>query len=131
MLSRSIGAAPKSTGELVDDAWLDLEDPQHANELRKIKTHAMINSMMTDPDSPISGHDPEKVLQAYNEIAQLAPRAAEQPAVLGPLLRRRLEGHAEPFEAKEMTDIEKGLAASKAPTPNTSLLSEAPDKLLG
>lgn len=130
MLSRTIGNAPKSNNELVEDAWMDLEDPEHANELRKIKAHAILTQLLTDPDDPISGHEPDRVLQAYNEISQVAPRAAENVASLRPLLRKRLEGHQEPFEVKEMTDIEKGIAQSKLPTPNTNLLGETPDKIL-
>ena len=122
MLSRSMGSGiPKTNDELVEDAWMDLESPEHQNEIRKIRVHAMLNSMMTDPDDPISSYEPDKVLAAYNEIAQLAPRAAEQPAVIKPLLRRRLAGNIEPFEAKEVADIEKGLTAIRLPTPNTSL----------
>jgi hypothetical protein len=131
MLSKSVGSAPKSKEELIEDAWLELEDPQHANELRKINANAILTSLMTDPDDPISAHDPESVMQAYNEIAQVTPRIAENSATLRPVLRRRLEGHTEPFEAKELTDIEKGLAAAKNPTLNTNLLSRGTDKLLG
>lgn len=131
VLSRGVGSVPKTKDDLIEDAWMDLEDPEHANELRKIKAHAMLNSMLTDPDDPISAHDPDKVLQAYNEISQLAPRTAENAASLRPMLRRRLEGHTEPFEVKEIADIEKGIAQAKLPTPNTSLLSDTPDKLLG
>lgn len=131
MLGRSLGSVPKTKDDLIEDAWLDLEDPAHLNELRKIRAQVLLNSMMTDSDDPISGYDPDQVLRAYNEISQLAPRLAEQPAALRPVLRRRLEGHVEPFETKELTDIEKGLAATRMTTPNTALLSDAPDKLLG
>lgn len=130
MLSRGMGSVPQSKDDMVEDAWMSLEDPEHANELRKIKAHAMLNSMLTDRKDPISGHSPDDVLSAYNEIAQATPRVAETPATLRPILRRRLEGHTEPFEAKEQLDIEKGLAQSKSPTPNTSLLGDTPDKLL-
>lgn len=130
MLSRGVGGVPQSNDDMVDKAWMDLEDPEHANELRKIKAHAMLNSMLTDRKDPISGHSPDDVLNAYNEIAQATPRVAETPGTLRPILRRRLEGHTEPFEAKEQLDIEKGLAQAKSPTPNTSLLGDAPDKLL-
>lgn len=131
LLSRGLGDYPKTKSDLIDDAWLDLEDPKHQNELRKIKTHAMLNSMMTDPEDPISGHDPDKVLAAYNEISQMAPRTAESPGALKPLLRKRLAGHTEPFETKELTDIEHGISRTKLPTPNTSILNEAPSGLLG
>jgi len=131
MISRGLGEYPKTKNDLIEDAWLDLEDPQHQNELRKIKTHAMLNSMLTDPDDPISGHDPDKVVSAYNEIAQLAPRTAEHAGALKPLLRKRLAGHTEPFETKELTDIEKGITATRISTPNTSILNDAPSGLLG
>ena len=127
-----MGSVTKTRGDLVDDAWMGLEDPEHENELRKIKAHAMINQLLTDPDDPISGHDPDKVLAAYNEISQAAPRVAENAATLRPALRKRLMGHTEPFESKELLDIEHGLAKTKMPTPNTNLLGgDTPDGLLG
>lgn len=124
-----LGAA-KPTSELVDDEWMKLEDPEHENEMRKIKAHAMINQLMTDPDDPISGHDPDKVLSMYNEISQSTPRLAENIAMLRPMLRKRLEGHTEPFESKEQLDIEHGLSRTKMPTPNTSILGETPEKIM-
>jgi hypothetical protein len=131
-IGRTMGTVTKTRGDLVDDAWMGLEDPEHENELRKIKAHAMINQLLTDPDDPISGHDPDKVLAAYNEISQAAPRVAENAATLRPALRKRLMGHTEPFESKELLDIEHGLAKTKMPTPNTSILGgDTPDGLLG
>lgn len=116
---------------MVQDAWMNLEDPEHENDLRRIRAHALLNQMMTDGDDPISGHDPDKVLAAFNEISSATPRLAENAALLRPVLRKRLEGHQEPFEAKELLDIEKGIAQSKMPTPLTNSLSAAPDKMLG
>ncbi len=132
-LGRSVGSSmPKSKDDLVNDDWMGLEDPEHENELRKIKAHAMINQLMTDPDDPISGHDPDKVLSAYNEISQGTPRLAANIGTLRPALRKHLEGHQEPFEAKELLDIEHGLARTKAPTPSTNILGgDAPEKMLG
>lgn len=130
-VGRIVGDGPKTKSELIEDEWLDLEDPKHQNELRKIKAHSMLNSMLTDPDSPISGQDPDDVIDAYNEISQLAPRVAEQPAAMKPILSRKLQGNVQPFEAKEITDIEKGITATRNQTPNTSLLKDAPETLLG
>ncbi len=130
-VGRIVGDGPKTKNELIEDEWLDLEDPKHQNELRKIKAHSMLNGMLTDPDNPVSGHDPDDVISAYNQISQLAPRVAEQPAAVGPLLARKLQGNVQPFEAKEITDIEKGITATRNSTPNTSLLKDAPDSLLG
>jgi hypothetical protein len=113
LLNRSLGGMPATKSDLVEDAMNQLEDPAHRNELRKIRVHAMLNSMLTDPDDPISSHSPDAVVSAFNEISQLAPRVADQPAALRPLLRRRLQGHTEPFEVKEITDIEKGIGQSR------------------
>ena len=88
----------------------DLSSPDHENELRKIRAQVMLSNMLSDPENPISGHDPEEVLEAYNELAQLAPRAAAQPAAMQPLLAKRLAGNVEPFEVREIGDIEKTLA---------------------
>lgn len=129
--TRTLGNYPKEKSDLIEDDWLALEDPGHQNELRKIHTHAMLNSMLTDPDDPISGYDPDKVLGAYNEIAQGFPRAADNPAVLKPLLRKRLAGHVEPFEAQELVNIEKGLRDTRNVPPSNLALGQAPPSLLG
>lgn len=112
--------------KLVGDVADDLDDPNHQNEIRKIKNQVMLTRAMSDPDDTISGHTPDDVLRQYNEISGIAPHAADQPAALLPLLRRRLEGHVEPFEAKELTDIEKGLASVKHPSLNIMPNANAP-----
>ena len=86
-----------------------LNEPEHEDELRKIKAQVMLAEMMGDPDNPISEYPAEEVLARYNELAQLAPRISEQSAAVQPLLAKRLAGQAEPFEIKEISDIEKGL----------------------
>ena len=130
-VGRMLGNPVKDKDSLIEDKWMELEDPHHQNELRKIRAYTLLTQLMTDPDDPISGHDPDKVLQAYNELASASPRVADNLHTLRPALRRKLEGNQEPFEAKELLDIEKGLAAAKLPTPNTNILGHAPDKLLG
>lgn len=126
MFARSLGDMPKSRGDLVDDAVGSLESPAHQNELRKIRNMVMLNNMMTDPDDPISGEAPDRVLRTFNEISQMTPRLADQPAALRPALRRQLAGKTEPFEAKEMTDIEKGLAGIRLPSSNIFDNANAP-----
>tara|TARA_B100000745_G_scaffold262227_1_gene186313 strand:+ start:16882 stop:18396 length:1515 start_codon:yes stop_codon:yes gene_type:complete len=98
----------------VQDTEDKLGAPEHENELRKIRAQVMLAEMMSDSENPISGHDPEEVLAAYNDLAQLAPRIAEQPAAVQPLLAKRLAGNVEPFEVKEIGDIEKTLAGTKS-----------------
>lgn len=85
----------------------ELDDPTHNSQLRQIRAQALLSEMMDD--DVISGYQPQQVMQAYNEISQLSPRAAMQPLIARSLLRRHLQGNMEPFEAKEITDIEKGV----------------------
>lgn len=112
---RTLGEFPRTRDDLVDAEVQKLDDVNHLDELRKIRTSAMLNSMLTDPEDPISGFDPDEVVGAYNEISRLAPQSSTQPAVIRPLLQRRLQGNVQPFEAKEITDIEKGITASRSP----------------
>ena len=93
----------------VAKAESQLASPDHENELRKIKAQVMLADMMSDTDNPISGYEPEEVLDAYNNLSQLAPRLSDQPAAIQPLLAKRLAGNTEPFEIKEISDIEKSL----------------------
>lgn len=91
------------------DMVKDLDSADHLTDMRKIKTQAMLNRFMTDAEDPISGYDPDRVVSAFNEIAAMAPRSAEQPGIMGPLLRRRLAGRVEPFESGEITGTETKL----------------------
>jgi hypothetical protein len=100
---------PRETDRVIDKKTLGLDDPNHQAELRKVRVQAMLSEMMSDENDPVSGYSPEEVAHAYNEIAQLTPHSSMYGAVMKPLLRRRLEGRLEPFETKEITDIEKGV----------------------
>ena len=50
-----------------------------------------------------SGYGSEDVLQAYNDIVELAPRAADQRMLLQGLLRRHLAGEmsTDPFDVQQ------------------------------
>lgn len=127
LLDKYLGS--QGQDKAVDKAQMELEDPDHENELRKIRTQTMLNELLTDPDNPVSGYDPYEVLETYNQLSQLAPRVAEQPAAVQPLLAKRLAGRMEPFEVKEISDIEKGLKDSKQIS--TGLISNAPNSIFG
>ena len=106
--------APDSASVMEEKVHEKLTDPDHLNELRAIKAKAQIYDYLRN-DEIISGYDPDEVLNAYNEIAGMNPRSATQPAIMRPLLRKRLTaGAIEPYEAKEMADIEKTLAQTEA-----------------
>lgn len=104
----------------------ELGDPKHEAEMRKIRAQALLAEMMDD--DVIGGYEPEKVMNAYNEISQLSPRGAMQPIIARSLLRRHLQGTMEPFEAKEITDIEKGVSQVEAPA--QSLIGQAANEIV-
>lgn len=104
------------------DMMHELDSADHLTAMRKIKTQAMLNQFMTDSEDPISGYDPDRVASAFNEIATIAPRSAEHPGIMGPLLRRRLAGRVEPFEANELVNTEtkmRDLRSRSAPKPSS------------
>jgi len=119
------GIATKSLGDefgkiepasdIVEGLVDDLNDPAHEDEMRKIQAQSMLQDFLSN-DEIIAGYQPQEVMDAYNEIAQLSPRASTQPAVMRPLLRKRLtQGAMEPFEAAEMANIEKTIGEAQGP----------------
>lgn len=93
----------------------ELDDPDHLDELRGIQSRAMLAEMLNN-DQVISGYAPEEVTNAYNEMVQLSPSAADQPALMRPLLRKRLSaGGTEPFDAQQIADIEKTVQQTRSP----------------
>jgi hypothetical protein len=111
MASKLKGTAPT---EQVSDMAMDLNDPEHTEEMRAVKARTMIQDFMLN-DEVISGYDPDEVISAYNEISELSPRSSVQPAIIRPLLRKHLtQGAIEPFEAAEMADIETKLMKNQS-----------------
>jgi hypothetical protein len=123
MLSAGAFGATRSTLEGLrnaEDKKLDgyvssLDSPLHRDQLRNIKTQALLAEFMSDPDNPISGYDPDVVLREFNNIVQMTPRSADQPAVISSLLNKRLAGNVEPFELAETLNLEKGLKDTQMP----------------
>ena len=100
----------------------ELDNPEHLNEMRKIRAQTVLTQLMSDPENPLSGYDPEEVLSAYNEMVQLSPRLADQPAAVGPLLNKRMMGNTEPFELGETLKLEDGLKKTQSTPSYTDLM---------
>jgi len=96
---------------------MDVLDPVHEAELSKIKAQAMLTDFLAN-DPVISTYDSDQVLDAYDQIAQLTPRVALQPAVMRGELRRLLQQQdtLEPFEASQLVGIEESLKSLREPT---------------
>jgi hypothetical protein len=98
----------KSKDKLKEDANESLEDPVHVNKMKGMQTSAMLTDLMAN-DEIISSYDPDEVLQHFNEISQIAPRAAGQEGVMRAVLRKRLEGGKsaiDPHDLKTLLEIE-------------------------
>ena len=104
----------------------EFDDPDHLNELRKIRAQTALSQLLSDPDDPLSEADPGHVMSAYNSLVHMAPRLADQPEALGPLLRKRIVGKQEPFEAEQVLKLEEGLRKTQPtalPAPTSNLFS--------
>ena len=108
---------PSSDDKLRNEAVSELFDPSHEAELTRIRTQAMMSDFMSN-DPVIATYDPEEVTDAYNQIVQLAPRAAQQPAVMRGLIRKMLQQQdaLEPFEADQVAKIEQTIKGLAEPT---------------
>jgi hypothetical protein len=70
-------------------------------------------------DDVISGFHPDDVLQHYNEISQLAPRAASQEGLVREILRKRLEGGKnaiDPYDVDLLLNIENKIKQRDDPS---------------
>ena len=125
---KSVGEGGPSTSDMVEDVAAQLNDPDHLGQLQQIQTRAMLSDMLQN-DEVISGYDPSEVFDAYNELSQLSPRAATQPMVVRPILRKRLtQGAMEPYEAQQVADLEKTVSQTDVnpQTKVSEVLSESP-----
>lgn len=109
-LKSIISSEPKPTSEIESEVISDLLDPEHEATMQRIKMQAMLTEFMAD-DPVISTYDPDQVIEAFNQIAQMTPRASIQPAIMRGQLRKMLQQQdaMEPFEAGQLIDVERGL----------------------
>ena len=110
MVGSQLGKAlsPTTDEGLKEETLGELFDPGHEAELTKIRTQAMLSDFMSN-DPVISTYDPDEVAGVYNQVVQMAPRSAQQPAVMRGLIRKMLQQQdaMEPFEADQVAKIEK------------------------
>jgi len=98
-----LGLEDRDTQAVIDR----YDDPKVDAELRRARVQAALTRLMTDPEDPLSTQDPRRTIDAYNQMAQVAPRAASQATLLGPLLRRQSGGLMDPFEVSQLLSIER------------------------
>jgi len=114
------GAHALTTGSLASDplaaqqkevtnAVTKFEDPNWRDSLQSIKIRTMLHDLMTN-DEVISGYDENEVIDAFNEIHDIAPQASTNSAVMRDMLRRRLvQGGVESMELGQLAQLNKSL----------------------
>ena len=93
----------------------DITSVQFDAERKGIQTQMMLHDFMKH-DEVLSKADPRKLVQAYNDIASVAPRAADSPLIMRGLLRKSVETASyDPYESANLVSIETGLKKKDAP----------------
>lgn len=122
-IGASLGGAGKEivediadTSDNVADMSARIGDREHEDKLRQIQTKTMLNDMVSN-DPIISGYDQDRVLDAFNHLNQLAPRALSQRLVAQQMMRKYLEQDAavDPFDVDQLLAIEQKLQQQNAP----------------
>lgn len=99
---------------------LQLSDPSHETNLRKIRTAVMLNDLIRN-DNVLRGYKPTEIASAFNDVSQMSPRLASQPMLTRSILRKWLpQGGVDTFEAKDIAETEKLLATTGGPTSPTT-----------
>ena len=95
------------------------------SEMRAAKARAMLHEFVTS-DPIISSHDPADVSKAFNSISTLAPNLVSQPAIMRGALRKILQqqGVLEPFEADQLSKLDKGLVTSQKELPSAAAMGQ-------
>lgn len=110
MVDNMVGSFPRANRDAaVDKALGRLGDPMHEARLRDLETQFMLQDLLVN-DPVISGHDPHRVADTFNQFSTVAPSYATKPLLMRPQLRRALEiGGPDTFEAHETLDAEHKL----------------------
>lgn len=102
---------PKPPGRIDLNPNVGLE-----SELQKARLQAIIRDMMTEDDviAQHAGENPQRVMQAIEEISSLSPKLLEMPSVLQAGVRKHLEmGQIDPFEMKAFQTLGNPKATSE------------------
>jgi hypothetical protein len=106
-------------------AFAKLTDPVHEARMDTMRRKFMLTNLMAN-DPVIKGYKPKEVLQVYNQMTQLAPRASSQEMLVQALLRRHLsQGQVDPHEVDQLAGIEGKLKQNDDPLDSRKL----PDRL--
>lgn len=116
-----------SKDEMVQDAYSEFITPDHEDKLRSISTKSLLTDLMAN-DDVISNYSPKEVVQAYNEIYDLAPRVANTQMIVRSYLRKRLQqGSFDQFDVDNLLKAEESLAKRRSGSFGRSIAQEPED----
>ena len=111
---------PVDTESLADSLVQKIGTPEHELAMQRIAISANLQNMLAN-DSVIKGYasDPNRVAQAFNQFAQLAPNTAAHDLPTRMALRKQLsQDGLETHEQKQYTDVDDAAVKSRnSPTP--------------
>lgn len=94
-------------GDKTKQHFQALTDVDHEQALKTIRAKGVLHDLVIN-DPVISGHDPQDVAMAFNEIAELAPNLVDSPGLIQSVLRKRLEaGTLADFDVKQILEMDK------------------------
>lgn len=110
--------------KLLQRNFNELTDPDHEAKLRQIHTTALLQDLRLN-DPIISAYDDVEQTQAFNDIVEASPRAANQKLLLQALMRQRLEqGHLDPFAVDQLVGTDNKMM--KRDMPNMAATAGTP-----
>lgn len=120
---RLAAPTPESVGASMS---AKMDDPEQDMKIRNMQTSGMLTDLMAN-DDVIAGFHPDDVLQHYNEISQLAPRASSQEGLVRAILRKRLEGGKnaiDPYDVDLLLNIENKIKQRDDPSYGKTKMGE-------
>jgi len=113
-MARAMSKSPSAYDTLVT-AIEELGDPALESERKSIRTRMLLRDLMQS-DDVLSRYPREAVLEAFNDIASLAPTVVESPIALRALLRKHVEtGQLAPEDVSTIIELEKGTKGLEGP----------------
>lgn len=115
LAARSGAITPPSQSDVTDDVEQRLNTFELDAERKALSTQLMLFDFMKN-DPVLRRQDPGIVISHFNEIARLAPYAAEKPVLMRSLLRRAVETRGlDPLELKNATELEEAMRSQARP----------------
>lgn len=83
-------------------------------EFRGFRQQSVLQDLLSNNDFA-AGHDPHKIIDAYKQIADIAPLASQRSAIVNDFVRRHMAGgQLSYFDLEALTRLEKNLAGVKS-----------------